>query len=758
VDDSRTSYPPPTEFSFEFKLEQADYLKGEEAARFSLTNSALLGNLTLLGAIFMFLGIDLFLHGLRKWPFILCTLAILCLLERRYLWRRRALRRWQNTPGSGGPFRALVNEKGIDVKSPASTTALAWTDVPRWQETEDLFVLMNRSGQPLFLPRFLPGDEDLRSIPTAVRRALREKAGKRYPRVSKKITQCVLVVIPAFLFMGEIDILGRYAPNPIGELISRVFQALSDIDIPYEPALAEVSTLRGNGRIFVIPIGSDPSIVSSELIDQYRMKYGFEITLLAPLAAPDWAKHPFRNQFIAQELIEAMKIAYPEHAGQPDDYMIGVTNEEMYIAGLVWETALNYRAGGRFVMISTSRLGTELREGTTSADVIQQRLRKLLTKNIGLVYYRMDQSGNPYSVLFSQGPEVLSLDRMIEDYSESDADSQSDLFSLGPAPCIAIHHHEVAGFVPAEPYFTGCGKAREQLNLEELLIDLRYGLFTDRYTEFHFEDSIPLLFSRVVRNLDLRQRAFGIGGSHTLNIFPVGDVFPSTWMDLVLEDGARINLHRTNLGFGYWDVVFRERQFGGTEFDGARVTWNWPGWKLERQDGLRYLFPPAYAPPPETAALIGIEHRDGSRLALQREPNGELTVARSPNGTELRWEYDDLHRVTRVTSSTGKQVDYTYDPAGFLSKASSQGYVTEYLRERRNMTVRKDGVNVFQLQFDASDRIIGLRLLDGRSYRFEYEWSPVEGSEGEAMAVEMRDSKGRVTRVVRTRRDYAVER
>jgi hypothetical protein len=57
VDDSRTSYPPPTEFSFEFKLEQTDYLKGEEAARFSLTNSALLGNLTLLAAIFMFLGI-----------------------------------------------------------------------------------------------------------------------------------------------------------------------------------------------------------------------------------------------------------------------------------------------------------------------------------------------------------------------------------------------------------------------------------------------------------------------------------------------------------------------------------------------------------------------------------------------------------------------------------------------------------------------------------------------------------------------------
>src|ERR1700675_1331288 len=40
--------------------------------------------------------------------------------------------------------------------------------------------------------------------------------------------------------------------------------------------------------------------------------------------------------------------------------------------------------------------------------------------------------------------------------------------------------------------------------------------------------------------------AFGIGGSHNLNIFPVGNKWPFTRMDLIFEDGGRLHFRRSN--------------------------------------------------------------------------------------------------------------------------------------------------------------------------------------------------------------------
>lgn len=116
-----------------------------------------------------------------------------------------------------------------------------------------------------------------------------------------------------------------------------------------------------------------------------------------------------------------------------------------------------------------------------------------------------------------------------------------------------------------------CSGYYKELNLETTQIDLRYGLLLDQRTDFSTADRNPLELTRVLRTQDVRSRAFGVGGTHSLNIFLTGDTWPFTEMDLVLGHGGRSHFQRSNWGFGYWDARYKSRDAAKTEFSGATI-------------------------------------------------------------------------------------------------------------------------------------------------------------------------------------------
>ena len=50
-------------------------------------------------------------------------------------------------------------------------------------------------------------------------------------------------------------------------------------------------------------------------------------------------------------------------------------------------------------------------------------------------------------------------------------------------------------------------------------------------------DWAPARRSRVYRQNDTRSRPFGIGATHTFEMFLIGDIRPYTYQDLILPDG-----------------------------------------------------------------------------------------------------------------------------------------------------------------------------------------------------------------------------
>jgi predicted Zn-dependent protease len=481
------------------------------------------------------------------------------------------------------------------------------------------------------------------------------------------------------------------------------------------------------------------------------------LDVLPSIPVPEWARDEARHQIVAEELIEAMRRAYPQQAATPDSILIGVTDEDIYIAELDWEFAFNFRETHQTAVISTARLNPVYYGRLAAPAVLETRLRKLLSKNIGISFYGLNLSSDPGSVLYNEIWNMETLDAMGEDYSVRDAKTRRDVAHEAGDPCFTVrHYYSPKKQRTSSAYLTGCSSTHGETDLEVLDIYLHYGLLLSRRTDFYLPAALPLELSRVIRTQDSRSRAFGIGGNHNLNIWPVGNKWPFTWMDLILEDGGRYHYRRSNWGASYWDAVYAIEPTIN-DFYSSYVTWNWPGWKLVRQDGRTYFFPDGGSVQrPEQGALIGVQDARGNALRLQRASTGNLLSA-SSGIAWVHFQYDSHYRMTEARDNTGREVLYRYSSEGCLEEVEDAEHrVTKYGREgtRCPTSMAIDGRPVWTAQFDKADRVTELDLADTGTYQFTYSLD----RSGAITQVDIRDPGNNVTRISYNRSENRLER
>jgi hypothetical protein len=207
----------------------------------------------------------------------------------------------------------------------------------------------------------------------------------------RALLSVLLVVIVSAVVRTGIDLLRieQQPRNPIG--------------IPSPPVEASV---------YLAPIGAYSPAEADLLVAHYREKFGLAITILPPIRVPAEAFDRAREQVIGEGLIDAISRTAPA-ASDPSAVVIGLTNADMYIAARTWRYAYSVRAQDRFAVVSTARMGDGL--FVDEARRIR-RIQKMVTKNLGVLYYRLPQSDDPGSVLYRNilGPQ--DLDGASEDF------------------------------------------------------------------------------------------------------------------------------------------------------------------------------------------------------------------------------------------------------------------------------------------------------------------------------------------------------
>jgi predicted Zn-dependent protease len=171
-------------------------------------------------------------------------------------------------------------------------------------------------------------------------------------------------------------------------------------------------SLKGWGKLYFIPLGDFPTSTTEDLIAHYQSKYGLSIEARPNLPLKFSVVNTARQQLIAEELIALIKSAYPDLVTNTEAIIIGLTTEDMYIDQYNWQFSFGWRQEGKYAVVSNARMSL----GDSSEEQQKARLRKMVSKNIGILYYRLPQSNDPRSVLYKDVGGISELDYMGEEF------------------------------------------------------------------------------------------------------------------------------------------------------------------------------------------------------------------------------------------------------------------------------------------------------------------------------------------------------
>ena len=165
--------------------------------------------------------------------------------------------------------------------------------------------------------------------------------------------------------------------------------------------------------VYLVPLGPVPPAVITDLVDHFRIKLRLLVTPLPPLTIEPAALDRDRVQVVAEELTASLHHRLPQHARH---VLIGLTTYNMYIRSYRWEFAFSYREGPRVAVVSTARMDERNWGLPPAPDRLRARLRKIVAKNLGLMYYGLEQTSDRRSVLFGPILGLDDLDAIGEDF------------------------------------------------------------------------------------------------------------------------------------------------------------------------------------------------------------------------------------------------------------------------------------------------------------------------------------------------------
>lgn len=179
--------------------------------------------------------------------------------------------------------------------------------------------------------------------------------------------------------------------------------------------LAVVPSHPPGRTVHLAPLGDFPEDTAEELAAFYRAKYGLEMSVHEPLPLESWVRDVSRDQLIAEELIELVRLGHPDLAADEGAVLIGFVTDDLYIRGRTgWAWAFGLRSDGRYAVVSTASMTFGLRP--VDRDLFMSRLRKMVTRDVGLLYFGLQLSDDPFSVLYRDLLGVDDLDRMSEEF------------------------------------------------------------------------------------------------------------------------------------------------------------------------------------------------------------------------------------------------------------------------------------------------------------------------------------------------------
>lgn len=259
----------------------------------------------------------------------------------------------------------------------------------------------------------------------------------------------------------EQDILKRTNPPCFGASIQACKIASPDLKAAYNDPHACDGTTK---RVCLLPVGNLPRKQIEDLRTYFKDKYGLSVAVLPPMDAteaigsqvnPDqwkvdatkWSKELVRTS--GGLLNSGAKII----AVTPVDLHAGDSDTDSFVFGQKWFD--NSTNEGRYGIVSTFRMNPQTFGEPANDALWFERIRKLVTKYVGIQYYGLVEDSDPASAMYRALYSVSALDgikgHLAVPYGAPPAASAPMPTTPSPvagAPCFAA---AAAGCLKADP-------------------------------------------------------------------------------------------------------------------------------------------------------------------------------------------------------------------------------------------------------------------------------------------------------------------
>jgi len=180
------------------------------------------------------------------------------------------------------------------------------------------------------------------------------------------------------------------------------------------------AVLRERG-VYLVAMGDFSPDTLDQLERHFERRYGLSVQVLDAIDLNENAVDELRGQYVAEELVRLVSERYRQAPGSHAT-VIGVTREDMFMRGYpAWNFVFGYRwPEGGYAVVSTARMNPVNFGEPADEALVMERLRKVATKQIGVLYFGLSPSDDPTSVLYTP-LSVDDLDRMSEELPSATA-------------------------------------------------------------------------------------------------------------------------------------------------------------------------------------------------------------------------------------------------------------------------------------------------------------------------------------------------
>lgn len=173
--------------------------------------------------------------------------------------------------------------------------------------------------------------------------------------------------------------------------------------------------------LHLVPVGDMPPELMAQIAARLGMRFPGPLTVLPALAIDSSVYDDERRQIVADDLITSIQKRYAALLRGADARIIAITPDDMYIRTEDWAFTLSLRdASDRVAVVSYARMRPERLGNTANNALLQSRLRKMVTKNVGVMCYGFPLSENPRSVMYGSIGGTDDLDLMTEEFNPAD--------------------------------------------------------------------------------------------------------------------------------------------------------------------------------------------------------------------------------------------------------------------------------------------------------------------------------------------------